>query len=238
MGVVEIEKDGTIAVIKMTNGENRHNMVFAESMNVALDEVSGDESVTAAVVTSTDAKNWSQGIDLDWLMKQASEKNTDLIRSFLRGMDQVFRKLLVLPVPVIAAINGHCYANGAIMSTHCDFRFMRSDRGFFCLPEINLDIQFTPAMHRLFHQKFPSHVVNQLMLTGERMTAPELEKHHVIEKACADTAETFKESMAFAETFQKSRKSFGKLKEMLNVNIIDALDNLNPLHQDGELKFS
>jgi enoyl-CoA hydratase/carnithine racemase len=161
MSVVEIEKDANVAVIKMTNGEKRHNKVFEESMSSALDQVAGDESIAAAVLTSTDAKNWSQGIDLEWLMQQIDEKNTDIIREFLHGMDQVFRKLLVLPVPVIAAINGHAYANGAILATHCDFRFMRSDRGFFCLPEVNLDIQFTPAMHRLFYHKYPSFVVNR-----------------------------------------------------------------------------
>ena len=70
MSVVEIQKDGSVAVIKMTNGENRHNKVFEESMSSALDEVAGDESITAAVLTSTDSKNWSQGIDLEWLMQQ------------------------------------------------------------------------------------------------------------------------------------------------------------------------
>ncbi len=236
MSVVGIENDGSVAVIKMTNGENRHNKVFEESMSSALDEVAGDESITAAVLTSTDSKNWSQGIDLEWLMQQMNEKNTDMIRQFLHGMDQVFRKLLVLPVPVIAAINGHAYANGAILATHCDFRFMRSDRGFFCLPEVNLDIQFTPAMHRLFYHKYPSFVVNRLMLTGERMTAPELEKHQIIEKACANTEETMKESMAFAKTFQKKRDTFGKLKQMSNQQIIDAIDNLNPLHWIDEFQ--
>ena len=237
MSVVGIENDGSVAVIKMTNGENRHNKVFEESMSSALDEVAGDESITAAVLTSTDSKNWSQGIDLEWLMQQMNEKNTDMIRQFLHGMDQVFRKLLVLPVPVIAAINGHAYANGAILATHCDFRFMRSDRGFFCLPEVNLDIQLSPAMHRLFHHKFPSFVFNRLILTGERMTATEIVEHRIIEKACANTEETMKESMAFAQTFQKKRHTFGKLKQMLNQPIIDAIDNLNPLHWDDEFRL-
>ena len=87
MSVVEIKKDGTVAVIKMTNGANKHNMIFQESMNNALDAVVGDESITAAVVTSTDSKNWSQGIDLDWLMKQISENNTDSLKNCLINCD-------------------------------------------------------------------------------------------------------------------------------------------------------
>ena len=68
------------------------------------------------------------------------------------------------------------------------------------------------------------------------MTAPELEKHQIIEKACANTQETMKESMAFAKMFQKKRDTFGKLKQMANQPIIDAIDNLNPLHWVDEFQ--
>jgi len=45
-----------------------------------------------------------------------------------------------------------------------------------------------------------------------------------------------KESMAFARTFQKKRQTFGKLKRMSNQPIIDAIDNLNPLHWIDEFQ--
>ncbi len=68
MAIVELAREGTVAVIKMNNGENRHHLEFAQAMDRTLEKVIEDESVTAMVLTSTDEKNWSQGIDLDWML--------------------------------------------------------------------------------------------------------------------------------------------------------------------------
>jgi len=59
-------------------------------------------------------------------------------------MNDLFKKLLLYPMPVIAAINGHAFGNGALLSCTCDFRFMRSDKGFFCFPEVDVSIPSFP----------------------------------------------------------------------------------------------
>ncbi|MBT7716710.1 MAG: enoyl-CoA hydratase/isomerase family protein [Deltaproteobacteria bacterium] len=228
MAIIELTMDESIAVIKMNNGENRHHLEFAQALQGMLEKVTEDETVTAVILTSTDEKNWSQGIDLEWMMKQIGDHNTETIIEFLLTMDKVFKILLTCPVPVIAAINGHCFANAAIMAAACDFRFMRSDRGFYCLPEVDINIQFAPAMKTLLFHKYSNPIVNDLMLTGKRLTAPELEKANIIEKACSDTAETMEQTMAFAKMMQKQRDTFGKMKTQINQSIIDDIDNVNP----------
>ncbi len=220
--------DESIAVIKMNNGENRHHLDFARALNEMLETVIADDTVTAMILTSTDEKNWSQGIDLEWMMKLLGENDTETIIEFMFAMDKVFKNLLTYPVPAIAAINGHCFANGAILAAACDFRFMRSDRGYYCLPEVDINIQFAPAMKTLFFHKYSNPVVNRLMLTGSRMTAPELEEANIIEKACNDTAETQAQAMSFAKMMQKRRDTYGKMKVQMNQSIIDVIDNINP----------
>lgn len=42
-----------------------------------------------------------------------------------------------MPLPVIVAIDGHAFGNGSIICCTRDFRFMRSDRGFFGFPEVD-----------------------------------------------------------------------------------------------------
>ncbi len=229
MSIIEIERDDTVAIIKMTNGENRHNKAFSEALNQAVDQVVKDETATALILTSTDEKNWSQGIDLDWMMKQLQGGGDPTnVRDFLLDMDQIFRKFLLYPIPVIAAINGHCFANGAILAAACDFRLMRSDRGFYCLPEVNINIPFAPAMQKMLLHKYPNTVVNQMMLTGKRFTAPELERHNIIEKACADMDETIKASILFAKSLVKNRDIYSKMKKQLNADVVDTIDNVNP----------
>jgi enoyl-CoA hydratase/carnithine racemase len=238
MAIIELGVDETVAVIKMNNGENRHNKNFSDAMNTMLDDVIKDASVTSIILTSTDEKSWSQGLDLEWMMKHVAEKNVDILRDFLMGMDSIFRKLLLYPVPVIAAINGHCFANGAILASSCDFRFMRTDRGFFCLPEVDLNIQFAPAMKTLLFHKYPHPKVNELMLTGRRATAPELESYQLIEKACPGAEETMKESMDFAKTLNKNRDTFAQMKQQINKDVVDVIDNVNPGYFETQFKNS
>ena len=234
MAIIEMAMDETIAVIKMNNGENRHHLEFAQALNQMLDTVIADESVTAMVMTSTDEKNWSQGIDLEWMMGRMAENDTEPITEFLLTMDQAFKKLLTYPVPAIAALNGHCFANAAILAAAFDYRFMRSDRGFYCVPEVDINIQFAPGMKTLLFHKYSNPVIFNLMLTGQRLTAPEAEKAGIVMKACSDTADTMKEAMAFAKMMVKSRDTYGRMKTQINQPVIDVIDNVNPDYFSGQ----
>ena len=224
MAIIEWEKDETVAVIKLNNGENRHNLEFAQTFNRVLDEVIGDKDVTAAVLKSTDQKCWCLGIDVEWLMKQFTEQSFDNIKNCMYEMNEVFKKLLLFPVPVIAAINGHAFGNGAILSCACDFRFMRSDRGYFCFPEVDLGIPFLPGMVAFVRKAIPEYKFNEMKLTGKKVGAVELAEHHIIEKACADADAVVSESIAFAKTFIKKRGIFKEHKSRMHKHIINIID--------------
>lgn len=228
MSIIRWEKDETVALIKLNNGENRQNLEFGQRLNQVLDEIIEDKEITAAIITSTDQKCWSLGVDIDWLGKQFTEQNFDNIKKFMYEMNTVFKKLLLLPVPVIAAINGHAFGNGAILSCACDFRFMKADRGYFCFPEVDLGIPFLPGMIAFVRKAVPEYKFNELKLTGKRINAVELAEHHVIEKACTDADALLAESLAFAKTFHKKRGIFAEHKKRLHQQIIHVMDTQDP----------
>ena len=217
-------KDETVAIITMTNGENRQNLEFAKTLNAMLDEIIADKSITALIITSNDEKNFSQGIDVMWITDHMQKNEHQPVIDFINEMDNVFKKLLLYPVPVIAAINGHAFGNGSIMSCACDFRFMRSDRGFFCFPEVNIGIPFRWGMNAFVKKAIPLHILSQMQFTGNRYTAPELEKHNIIVKACANQEDLMASAIAFAKTLQKKRGILGEMKKRLYNDIIKVLD--------------
>jgi enoyl-CoA hydratase/carnithine racemase len=217
-------KDETVAIITMTNGENRQNLVFAQTLNAMLDEIIADKTISALIITSNDEKNFSQGIDVVWIMDHTQKNEHQPVIDFINEMDNVFKKLLLYPVPVIAAINGHAFGNGSIMSCACDFRFMRSDRGFFCFPEVNIGIPFRWGMNAFVKKAIPLHILSQMQFTGNRYTAPELEKHNIIVKACANQDDLMASAIAFAKTLQKKRGILGEMKRRLYNDIIKVLD--------------
>ncbi len=228
MALMRWEKDQTVAIIYLDNGPNKQNLSFANELKEMLDEILVDKEVHALVLTSADEKNWSQGVDLDWMMTRFAEQDQDSVRAFMFRMNDVFKTLLLYPVPVIAAINGHAFGNGAMLACACDFRLMRADKGYLCFPEVDVGIPFLPGMIAWVKKAIPEHLFQEMKLTGRRLTAEELETHHVVRKACAGHEELMEHTLEFAHTFQKKRGIFGEMKKRMHRHIIEIMDTEDP----------
>jgi len=228
MSILEWKKDQTVAVITMTNGENRHNPEYTAAILKAFDEIEKDETISSVIITSNDSKNWSQGIDLQWLLTVFNNKDYQAIKAFMYGLNSIFKRILLYPMPVIAAINGHAFGDGAIMACACDFRFMKSSKGFFCFPEIDINIPFLPGMICLVKKAFPYYKVEEAVYMGKRYGAKELEEHHIIVKACEDDEALMREALAYARLFTKKRPIFGEMKRRYHKHIIEAMDKEDP----------
>lgn len=225
MSIVTVETRGKVALLTMNNGENRQDLDFANAMNEALDQIIAEKNHTALVITSSDPKSWSQGVNVTWLMTAMQEQRHDDMRAFMYGMNEVFAKLLLYPIPVIAAISGHAFGNGAILSCAADFRMMRSDRGYFCFPEVDLSIPFLPGMIAFVKKAIPYYRFNEMKLTGRRLGAEELLADHVIEKSFENPESLLEGALEFAESFNKKRSIFGEHKKRLHQHIVDVMEN-------------
>ncbi|MEO0678298.1 MAG: enoyl-CoA hydratase/isomerase family protein, partial [Pseudomonadota bacterium] len=98
MSIVTLETRGKVAVLTLSNAENKQNLAFAEAMLAALKEVEENKAIKSLVITSNDEKNWSQGVDLNWLMAAIHGGKQDDVRAFMYAMNKVFAGLLTLPV--------------------------------------------------------------------------------------------------------------------------------------------
>jgi Delta3-Delta2-enoyl-CoA isomerase len=114
-------------------------------------------------VTAADGKYWSTGLDLDWL-----GANPDTAQAFLDDVQRTLARVLLLPTATVAAIQGHAFAAGAVLALGHDVRVMREDRGYFCLPEVDLPLPFTPGMAALIQAKLDPSVAHEAMTTGRR----------------------------------------------------------------------
>jgi enoyl-CoA hydratase/carnithine racemase len=228
MAIIEWNKEKTIAIMVLSNGENRHNPDFIKAFLQIMDDIERDPVVTSVIITSNDEKNWSLGIDLGWITDAYGNKSFQDIKDFMYGLNRIFTRVLLFPTPVIAAINGHAFGNGSILACACDFRFMKSDRGFFCFPEVDINIPFLPGMFAIIKKAFPYYKLEEVTYSGKRLGAAEMEEHHVIVKSCANSETLMQESLAFATTFQKKRPILGELKKRFHKAIIDVINNEDP----------
>ncbi len=224
MAIIEWEKNESVAIINMCNGPNKQNLTFVAQMNQCLDEILEDKEIFSIILTSTDEKNFCQGIDIEWLGQKMNDQDFDSMKLFLHGINGIFKRFLLMPVPVIAAINGHAFGNGAMLACTCDFRFMKKDKGFFCFPEVDISIPFLPGMIEFVRKAIPEYKFNEMILSGKRLGARELYDSQIIVKASENKEELLKDALAFAKTFMKKRKIFGELKKRMHGDIIRVME--------------
>lgn len=227
MTLVEYELEKGVAVLAMKNGENRFNMLFLHEFLDILDEIEQKTEANALVVRSSHEKIFSNGLDLDWLMPLTQAKDTGAIKEFCYTMNRLLRRILLYPMPTIAAITGHAFAGGAIMSCCFDFRFMRSDRGFFCFPEVDLGIPFWPGMVAMVKKAIPQYKLDEMYYLGTRLTGAECEEHRIVVKSLP-MDELMPAVMAFAGGLGKKRGYYLAQKERMNAPIVKIIDEEDP----------
>ncbi|GAB3573129.1 enoyl-CoA hydratase/isomerase family protein [Amycolatopsis endophytica] len=152
----------SVFVLDLGADENRFSPDWLDDVHAALDTVV-DGSAPAALVTTGSARFYSNGLDLDWLSAHG-----DQAQSYVADVQALLARVLTLPVPAVAAVNGHAFGAGAMLAMAHDFRVMRADRGYFCFPEADIDIPFTAGMAALIQAKLTPSAAIASMTTGRR----------------------------------------------------------------------
>ncbi|MEU4647243.1 enoyl-CoA hydratase/isomerase family protein [Nocardia fluminea] len=154
-----------IAVLTLGADENRFSPDWLDTVNAHLDAVERDAH---GLITTGSGKFYSNGLDLDWLMA-----NGDRAEWYVGRVQELFARILTFPLPTIAAVNGHTFGAGAMLAIAHDYRVMREDRGYYCFPEVDINIPFTPGMAALIQAKLSSRAAVTAMTTGHRFSGPD-----------------------------------------------------------------
>jgi enoyl-CoA hydratase/carnithine racemase len=160
--MISLRREEDVYVVDLGDGENRFNPEWVSAVDAALDEVEAAGAPRAAVLVGT-GKIWSNGLDLEWM-----GAHPDQINDLLGQVHGLYARILGLGVPVVAAIQGHCFAAGAMLALACDSRIMRQDRGYFCLPEADINIPFTAGMNALIQARLEHQTAHEAMITARR----------------------------------------------------------------------
>jgi enoyl-CoA hydratase/carnithine racemase len=179
MKIMDLRKEGDVFVLSMQSGENRLNRTFVEAMNEALDTVEKAGSPAALVTIGGEEKFYSNGLDLAWLGGDGQAEAPEFIKMVLK----LLGRIMAFPIPTAAAINGHAFAAGAMLALAHDFRVMRADRGYFCLPEVDINIPFAPGMTALIKSRLTPVVFRTLLLTGARIGGVQAKEVGIVDEA-------------------------------------------------------
>lgn len=163
----ELHRQEEVYLLDLGDDENRFSLDWMKSVSALLDEVS-KQPAPRALVTMARGKFYSNGLDLDWVLTHPDQKG-----AYVADVHALLAKMLALPMPTVAAVTGHAFGGGSILATAHDWRVMRADRGYFCFPEVDIGLPFTPGMAALIQAKLTPATAVTAMTTGRRYGGPE-----------------------------------------------------------------
>ncbi|MCU1372983.1 MAG: enoyl-CoA hydratase [Actinomycetia bacterium] len=163
---MQLEQRGDVWVLRMDDGENRFNRASVGALHEALDKVEAAGEPCALVTTGTD-KFFSNGLDIDWVLAGVGTEG------FIDDFNRLLGRVLGFDAITVAAVNGHAFAGGAMLASAHDYVLMREDRGYWCVPEIDLGLPLTEPMFQVLAAHVPRPVLAEAALTGRRYSGPE-----------------------------------------------------------------
>lgn len=198
---VQISKD---VVHVFLNRTEKKNALSLEMMGKLLEVMSTLPESTRVLVLEGKGAFFCSGMDLDDVIKHGKEC-TD-------RMGEVFSLLTSLPCITVAKVRGGAFAGGLGLVLACDLAFA-SDKAIFALPELQKGLVPAFVCSLLKGQCHPR-FLNELILTGDKITAGEAASAGVINQAVADL------DQATSEIIQKLLKNAPQATKLFKKHFI------------------
>jgi len=159
--VIDIKLNDGIAIVTMNHGKaNALDIEFCDALAARFSELK--TSNARAVVLTGQGKIFSAGVNL----KRLSEGGADYIRRFLPALHRLYDAAFFHPKPVIAAVNGHAIAGGAVLACCADRRIMARDSGRIGVTEILVGVPFPALAFEVVRFAVPPRHLSEFTLTG------------------------------------------------------------------------
>lgn len=159
--MIELEHRGPVTIIHMVRGKgNALNIEFLAALADALRLV--ERSDCGAAVLTGSGRVFGAGVDLPALAAGGPE----YVREFIPLMTRSFEELVKFPKPLVAAVNGHAIAGGAILMLACDVRLLARGHARIGLTEILVGVQFPAWALEIARFATPPQHFQEMILTG------------------------------------------------------------------------
>jgi enoyl-CoA hydratase/carnithine racemase len=178
---VKLTREGSVAVLTWDDNENRVNVDTLAELNGCLDEVESIEGPLSVVITGV-GKYFCNGMDLDRFAARSPEFATTM-----EALNLTIARLMIFPAYTVAAINGHSFAAGAMLSCGFDYRVMREDRGYWCLNEAEIGIALNNRAFSTVSHRIPFATAADAVITARRFTGPEALAAGIVEATAGET---------------------------------------------------
>jgi Delta3-Delta2-enoyl-CoA isomerase len=205
-----------VSVLTMRAGENRFNLPFVQALTDAV--AMAAERAKPLVITG-EGKFFSNGLDLDWLRDEGSGQAGEMFPALY----ELLARVLTFPGATVAAINGHAFGAGLILSSAADYRVMREDRGFFCFPEVDLGMSMSDEFDAIIQTKFSADVLLHALISGHRYGGPEAKAAGLVHEVAPEGELLDKAVAMVRDLAAKDGGNIGRIKDKHYERVVTIL---------------
>jgi enoyl-CoA hydratase len=134
------------------------------------------------VVLTGGGQVFSAGVDTRAFAGYSRDQRHDMVRAITR----MVARLLAIPVPVVAAINGHALGGGFVLMLSCDHRIATdAEAAKLGMTEAKAGIPFPAGPLDVMRHELAPELLRRLTLTSAVLGTRELKEAGVIDELCA-----------------------------------------------------
>jgi 2-(1,2-epoxy-1,2-dihydrophenyl)acetyl-CoA isomerase len=223
---LSFHREGGVATVTLNRPERLNAITWkmVEGLIDFTEDCSRDDQVRVMVITGA-GRAFSSGDDIVEGMGEVPARHGDPggLRTDLGLHHEMVKKLLTVPKPVVAAINGRCHGAGWVIALACDFRVARADA-------LLGDIRSSKAIFA--GQSVPlvlSRLIGQsrtmdLLITGRVIDAAEAERYGIVARVWP--VETYEQDLTafIGELAEGPTQTYAAWKLAVNRSVLLELD--------------
>ncbi len=227
----EREERGSTNLLWMRHG--KANALDLEFLIGLAEELEGEARRPArALVLTGHGSIFSAGVDL----VRIRDGGEAYVSSFLPALERALRALFVLEKPVVAAVNGHAIAGGAVLACACDLRVMAEGEGRVGVPELPVGVPFPTLALEIVRRIVPSRHLDETVLTGRTWSAADAHARGWVDEL-VDARRVLERALErAAELSAAPQRSFALTKRALRRPTLDHCERFGAEHDRAVLE--
>jgi len=224
---IHVELVDSIALVRMNRPPaNATDLEMAGEFESVLASIEARDEIHAVVLTGA-GRCFSAGLDLKQLPAYDRAQQQEMVMR----VNRMFGNLYALPLPTIAAVNGHAIAGGVILTLACDYRIGAEGDYKLGLAEVRVGVPFPVAAMTIVQSELTKPVARRMVLTGRNSSPQEafasgvLDELHSPDRLLPRAMEVAREMAALPR--EHYRRTKRQLRAEAFARIADAIDNRN-----------
>lgn len=216
------ERLGDVEVVRLEHGKvNALDTELLRAIAATFEDLARGDA-RAVVLTGT-GRVFSAGANLLRVLDEGEE----FVRASMPVLSEAFLSVFRFPRPVVAAVNGHAIAGGAVFALACDHRIMCG--GTFGLAELRVGVPFPVAAIEIVRSALGARGLDEAVLFGDNVEPAEALARGYVD-AVVEPEELMPRALAAAERLMRvPPETFAHTKAALRRPALERIERDAPV---------